>query len=253
MNPADQNPDAPNPPPSRTPGTPWAGEQGGDPACWLDQVCEACGQIRERPGGGACAYCGAGAADDTQGADGPAGDTARDGAAGTGSRRAPEPPTAPRRDRDEEGRARSARPRDGLGRPLPYGSPGVARQPEGVSRTPAQSLTEAQRLLDDGMPFHAHEVLEDAWKAAPEAERELWRGLAQLAVGLTHAARGNAVGGRALLDRGTSALAPYEEAPPYGIDIAGLLAWSRELTGRLAGSGPVPAAETAPRLRTDGR
>ncbi|MFF4287771.1 DUF309 domain-containing protein [Streptomyces sp. NPDC001633] len=169
---------------------------------------------------------------------------------------------ARRRDRDEEGRARNARPRDGLGRPLPYGAPGVARQPEGVARTPAETLTEAQRLLDAGMPFHAHEVLEDAWKAAPEAERELWRGLAQLAVGLTHAARGNAVGGTALLDRGAAALAPYAAAAPHGIDVAGLLAWAAELTGRLAdgpaagdgtaGPGPVPAAETAPRLRAGG-
>src|SRR5205814_1271490 len=118
-------------------------------------------------------------------------------------------PVSRSRDRDEQGRARSARPRDGLGRPLPYGAPGVDRQPEGVSRTPDESLVEAQRLLTAGMPFHAHEVLEDAWKAAPEAERELWRGLAQLAVGLTHAARGNTRGGVALLERGAAALAPY--------------------------------------------
>ena len=31
------------------------------------------------------------------------------------------------RDRDEVGRARQARPRDRLGRPLPYGSPGSTR------------------------------------------------------------------------------------------------------------------------------
>ncbi|MFI2190369.1 DUF309 domain-containing protein [Streptomyces sioyaensis] len=204
--------------------------------------------MRERPGGEVCEHCGAATAD---GAGGDEGDAAQDGGPETRAT-PPQRAAALRRDRDEEGRARSARPRDGLGRPLPYGSPGVTRQPEGVTRTPAESLAEAQRLLDDGLPFHAHEVLEDAWKAAPEAERELWRGLAQLAVGLTHAARGNAVGGTALLDRGTAALAPYADAAPYGIDIAGLLAWSRELTGRLTGSGPVPAAETAPRLRTTG-
>ncbi|WP_436845137.1 DUF309 domain-containing protein [Streptomyces sioyaensis] len=254
MNDADKTPDTPGPPPSRTSGPPRPGAEGGDPACWLDQVCAACGRIRERPGGEVCEHCGASTADGAaaDGAGGGEDDAAQDGGTGTPGtpqRRAASPL---RRDRDEEGRARSARPRDGLGRPLPYGSPGVARQPEGVTRTPAQSLAEAQRLLDDGMPFHAHEVLEDAWKAAPEAERELWRGLAQLAVGLTHAARGNAVGGTALLDRGTSALAPYADAAPYGIDIAGLLAWSRELTGRLTGSGAVPAAETAPRLRTTG-
>ncbi|QEV57210.1 DUF309 domain-containing protein [Streptomyces platensis] len=191
--------------------------------------------MRERPGSAVCEHCGA--------------PTPTPPPTPTGNPSGPAPSAPRRRDRDEEGRARNARPRDGLGRPLPYGSPGVARQPEGVPRTPAESLTEAQRLLDDGMPFHAHEVLEDAWKAAPEAERELWRGLAQLAVGLTHAARGNTAGGATLLDRGATAIAPYAETAPYGIDITGLMAWAQELTGRLTGSGAVPAAETAPRLR----
>lgn len=232
MNDADSPHDRPLPPRPSVPHR--AADEGGDPACWLDQVCDACGRIRERPGSAVCEHCGAGAAADGEGD-------------GTGTGSGPARPR--RRDRDEEGRARNARPRDGLGRPLPYGSPGVARQPEGVPRTPAQSLAEAQRLLDDGMPFHAHEVLEDAWKAAPEAERELWRGLAQLAVGLTHAARGNTVGGTALLDRGARAIAPYADPAPHGIDIAGLMAWARELTGRLTDSGSVPAAESAPRLR----
>ncbi|XVV01846.1 DUF309 domain-containing protein [Actinosynnema sp. CA-248983] len=131
------------------------------------------------------------------------------------------------RDRDDAGRARNARPRDGLGRPLPYDAPGVERQPEGVPRTPEESLAEAQRLLDDGKPFHAHEVLEDAWKAAPSSERELWRGLAQLAVGLTHAARGNARGAQSLMDRGARNIEPYRDDPPHGVDVAGLVAWAR--------------------------
>ncbi|MBB5955984.1 hypothetical protein FHS29_002565 [Saccharothrix tamanrassetensis] len=134
------------------------------------------------------------------------------------------------RDRDDTGRARNARPRDGLGRPLPYGVPGVERQPEGVPRTPAESLAEAQRLLDDGKPFHAHEVLEDAWKSAPESERELWRGLAQLAVGLTHLARGNAKGAKSLLGRGARNIEPYRDAPPHGVDVAGLVAWADTVT-----------------------
>ncbi|WP_406157192.1 DUF309 domain-containing protein [Streptomyces sp. NBC_01005] len=137
------------------------------------------------------------------------------------------------RDRDIEGRARSARPRDGLGRPLPYGAPGVERQPEGVVRTPQETVREAQRLLDAGMPFHAHEVFEDAWKSGPVAERELWRGLAQLAVGLTHAARGNATGGARLLRRGAAALAEFAGARPYGIGVDGLIRWAGELAGRV--------------------
>jgi hypothetical protein len=135
------------------------------------------------------------------------------------------------RDRDPAGRARNARPRDGLGRPLPYGAEGVERQPEGVPRTPDESLTEAQRLLDEGMPFHAHEVFEDAWKAGPDSEEGLWRGLAQLAVGMTHAARGNASGAESLIRRGADNIGPYEADPPYGIDIAGLLRWADNPTG----------------------
>ncbi|WP_436844012.1 DUF309 domain-containing protein [Streptomyces subrutilus] len=150
------------------------------------------------------------------------------------------------RDRDAEGRARSARPRDGLGRPLPYGAAGVERQPEGVVRAPRETVAEAQRLLDAGMPFHAHEVFEDAWKSGPPEAAPLWRGLAQLAVGLTHAARGNAVGGARLLRRGADALAGRGDA--YGINVAGLVGWARALAARVAAGEPVDAAAEAPGL-----
>ncbi|MCJ1676971.1 DUF309 domain-containing protein [Streptomyces sp. APSN-46.1] len=150
------------------------------------------------------------------------------------------------RDRDADGRARSARPRDGLGRPLPYGEAGVERQPEGMVRTPPETVREAQRLLDGGLPFHAHEVFEDAWKSGPEAEAPLWKGLAQLAVGLTHAARGNAVGGARLLRRGAGALA--ERGDAYGIHVAELVRWARELAGRVEAGEHIDAAAEAPRL-----
>ncbi|WP_329460015.1 DUF309 domain-containing protein [Streptomyces sp. NBC_01497] len=152
------------------------------------------------------------------------------------------------RDRDAGGRARSARPRDGLGRPLPYGARGVERQPEGVVRAPEESITQAQRLLDAGMPFHAHEVFEDAWKSGPADERALWRGLAQLAVGLTHAARGNPKGGGRLLLRGAGVV--EASAPAHGLDRPGIVAWARGLAARVGAGGEVvdPAAE-APRLR----
>nr|WP_246224112.1 DUF309 domain-containing protein [Pseudarthrobacter psychrotolerans] len=47
--------------------------------------------------------------------------------------------------------------------------------------------------MDAGRPFAAHEVLEARWKAGPAEERNLWQGLAQICVGLTHAARGTAL------------------------------------------------------------
>lgn len=167
--------------------------------------------------------------------------------------------TAPRpddrgRDRDDEGRARNARPRDGLGRPLPYGAEGVERQPEGVTRTPEETVVQAQALLDAGRPFHAHEVFEDAWKSGPDDERDLWKGLAQLAVGLTHSARGNVTGGARLLLRGAGAIGAGKWGErPYGIDVDGLVVWAQQLAQALEGDGPtVDAAEHAPRLRGAG-
>jgi hypothetical protein len=154
------------------------------------------------------------------------------------------------RDRDAEGRARNARPRDALGRPLPYSAVGEERAPEGIVRAPARSLAEAQELLDAGRPFHAHEVLEDAWKSAPEAERQLWRGLAQLAVGLTHAARGNARGAATLLDRGAGNIAPYAAQAPHGVDVEGLTRWGRNLAAAATAGRDLDV--TAPRL-TSGR
>lgn len=142
------------------------------------------------------------------------------------------------RDRDAAGRARNARPRDELGRPLPHGAAGVPTMPDDLRLTPAEALEQAQRLLDAGRPFHAHEVLEAAWKAAPDAERELWRGLAQLAVGLTHARRGNPQGAARLLSRAALRLAAYRDDPPHGVDVAGLVAFAEE-----GGQGP-------PRLRS---
>jgi hypothetical protein len=129
----------------------------------------------------------------------------------------------------------------------------VERQPEGVVRSADGTVAEAQRLLDAGMPFHAHEVFEDAWKSGPPELAPLWRGLAQLAVGLTHAARGNALGGARLLRRGADGIAGFAGAggvAPAGIDTAGLVGWARGLADRVAGTGAAvdPAGE-APRLR----
>jgi hypothetical protein len=126
------------------------------------------------------------------------------------------------RDRDPAGRARNARPRDALGRPLPRGAPGDERIPDDLVLAPAEALDLAQSLLDTGRPFHAHEVLEASWKAAPAAERDLWQGLAQIAVGLTHARRGNARGASALLRRGGQRVSGYAGTAPYGIDAAAI-------------------------------
>lgn len=140
--------------------------------------------------------------------------------------------SGPGRDRDSRGRPRNARPRDRLGRPLPYGSEGVAVDLELIGlegAEPAMLLAGAQRLLDEGRPFEAHELLEVAWKRAPDGERPMWRGLAQLAVGLTHRSRGNPRGATALFIRGAQLLEGVGDKAPYGIDACGLTTAGRRL------------------------
>jgi hypothetical protein len=133
------------------------------------------------------------------------------------------------RDRDPAGRPRQARPRDALGRPLPYGEAGVAPVPE-EALPPVETLGVARGLVEEGRPFAAHEVLEARWKAAPVEERDLWQGLAQLCVGLTHAARGNPSGAARLLDRGVARIERYDagDGPAYGLDLAAVVACARE-------------------------
>jgi len=151
------------------------------------------------------------------------------------------------RDRDAAGRPRSGRPRDALGRPLPRGASGVERLPDDLALPPGPALAESQRLLDVGQPFAAHEVLEGTWKSAPAHERDLWQGLAQLAVGLTHLLRGNPSGAAALVVRGRDRIRPYAGAAPYGIDVVGLLTWAEEVLAQLPGLDP--ASVPVPRLR----
>jgi uncharacterized protein len=132
------------------------------------------------------------------------------------------------RDRDEQGRPRNARPRDRLGRPLPYGLTGVDRPATDPTRGADETIELAQRLLDAGQPFHAHEVFEDAWKGATTGDRTLWRGLAQLTAGLTQLLRGNPTGGTRLITRGADTMRDLNPVTAHGLDLAALLYWAHE-------------------------
>jgi hypothetical protein len=185
----------------------------------------------------------------------------------------------PDRDRDPGGRPRNARPRDGLGRPLDRAGAGAdagagAGAGSGEERIPDDLLLagpDAARLADEllraGRPFHAHEVLEASWKTGPAGERDLWQGLAQIAVGLTHAHRGNAHGAVALLTRGVQRVRGYQAASPaaspaasligdrpYGIDLAAFLTAADDLAARIDRDGlaGIPAADLRPGLTVSG-
>jgi uncharacterized protein len=114
--------------------------------------------------------------------------------------------------------------------------------PDDLRLEPGEAVRLAQRLIDEGRPFHAHEVLEAVWKSAPAGERALWKGLAQIAVGLTHARRGNAAGAVTLLRRGAAAVAGYQVPPgelpgPAGLDLHAVLAAATALADQIAARG----------------
>ena len=140
--------------------------------------------------------------------------------------------------------------------------------PDDMSLEPGEAVVLAQRLIDDGRPFHAHEVLEAAWKSGPDDQRELWQGLAQIAVGLTHARRGNSRGAVSLLTRGSAAVDGYlrrargsaggkqgragARGPgllPGSLDAAGAARAARELAGRIRAGGLASLSDGDMRLR----
>ncbi|CAJ1582947.1 DUF309 domain-containing protein [[Mycobacterium] wendilense] len=155
------------------------------------------------------------------------------------------------RDRDELGKARNLRPRDALGRPLPYGAEGVARIPEDLTLAPEETLTYAQELLDDALAFNAHEVLEAAWKNAPAAERRMWQALAQLAVGITHIQRGNRTGATAILRRAAAGLGEADSPDTHGVDIDGLVRHALGLAEDLLHDNEIAEERLRPVLRRD--
>ena len=121
-----------------------------------------------------------------------------------------------------------------MGRPLPYGAQGV----EPVSEEPLppeQTLEVARELVGAGRPFSAHEVLEARWKAGPPEERDLWQGLAQVCVAVTHAARGNQVGAGRLFDRAAERLSAFAATGrgSSGLDLEAVVRNAREHVGEL--------------------
>lgn len=139
---------------------------------------------------------------------------------------------------------RPVRARDALGRPIPLDDPRAVEPVNEDPQPPGATLSEAQQLLDAGRAFSAHEILEARWKSCPPAERELWQGLAQLCVGITHAQRGNQVGSERLLRRGAGRLRRYA-GPAYGMDPAGLAAWAEAAAE--GGADGAPALSLLPR------
>jgi uncharacterized protein len=66
-------------------------------------------------------------------------------------------------------------------------------------------------LFNSGDFFQAHELLEEIWRAAPDAEKKFWQGLIQIAVAFHHRSLANTIGARSLLRRAIQNLSPYPD------------------------------------------
>ncbi len=123
-----------------------------------------------------------------------------------------------------ETRNKPERPRDRLGRPLPWGSDGDLE----LEDYDALSLDENHELgrahARGGRWFPAHEAWETAWKQARDTEEaELFKGLSQMGAGYVHLQRGNAHGASTLLRRAAGRIEIYEDGT-RGISTAALAA-----------------------------
>jgi predicted metal-dependent hydrolase len=102
-------------------------------------------------------------------------------------------------------------------------------------------------LIVAGAYFEAHEDLELAWRAAPQAERDFLQGLVHVTVAWYQAGRGNRVGCERQLEKARRRLGPY--APAHrGLDVAATLA-SVEQAAALVQGGSL--ALPPPAIRSD--
>ena len=86
-------------------------------------------------------------------------------------------------------------------------------------------------------------MLEDAWRAADEPERDFYQGLVHVAVAWYQAGRGNEVGCERQLEKAARRLGPY--APKHrGLDVEALLVCVEDARGRFPDL-PPPVLEPA--------
>jgi hypothetical protein len=111
-----------------------------------------------------------------------------------------------------ERRNKPERPRDRLGRPLPWEAEGELELEDFDALSLEENHEIARRHARAGRWFPAHEAWETAWKQARDTdEAELFKGLSQMGAGYVHLLRGNAHGAATLLRRGARRIGGYDE------------------------------------------
>lgn len=95
------------------------------------------------------------------------------------------------------------------------------------SESLSEELERGLELIRRREFFAAHEALEDAWRAAEQAERDFFQGLVHVAVAWYQAGRGNRTGCERQLEKAHRRLAAF--APEHrGVDVASILRQVRQ-------------------------
>lgn len=109
-------------------------------------------------------------------------------------------------------RQKPERPRDDLGRPLPWDAENTLELPDFEAMTLEDNDAAARRFVHEQRWFGAHEAWETAWKRSRgTGDEEFFKGLSQMGAGYVHLRRGNAHGAVTLLRRAARRVGGYPE------------------------------------------
>jgi hypothetical protein len=109
-------------------------------------------------------------------------------------------------------RQKPERPRDELGRPLPWDAENRLHLPDFDAMTIEENHRLGLGFVREAQWFGAHEAWETAWKQARgTGDEEFFKGLSQMGAGYVHLRRGNAHGTVTLLRRGAGRIAAYPD------------------------------------------
>jgi predicted metal-dependent hydrolase len=94
------------------------------------------------------------------------------------------------------------------------------------------TLQTALKMFNGGDYFACHELLEVLWLDEHDPQRELYKGILQIGIGLLHLQRGNVSGARRLLLNGSRLIEPFTPSL-FGIDLITLQSDARSVLRRL--------------------
>ncbi|MDR3045469.1 MAG: DUF309 domain-containing protein [Desulfovibrio sp.] len=104
---------------------------------------------------------------------------------------------------------------------MPGSGPPARHIPDGRTPDEIRRFDRALALFEAGAWFTCHEVLEHLWLDETRPQRDVYKGILQIAVGLLHEENGNRTGALRLLERGAVHLVPFLPAW-FGVNLAAL-------------------------------